>query len=228
VQTEVASRMQRIRNDIDLTHEHMRLGAIQGLLLDADGTVIYDWFAEWGIARPAVQVFDFSVLVDGNLRKKGTQIKRAMMKSAKGAWVAGTQIYALCGDDFWDALIMCKEVRDTYLGWTAAADLRGAAEPYDIFPFAGIMWVNYRGTDDGSKVAIDPSSVKFFPVGAPGAFLRVNSPGEFFDTINTPGQEFYAMTIPDRDRNAYVDVEVYSYPLYVATRPAMLQAGKLA
>jgi hypothetical protein len=51
---------------------------------------------------------------------------------------------------------------------------------------------------------------------------------EFFDTNNVPGQEFYALTIPDRDRNAFVDIEVYSYPLYIATRPEMLQRGKLA
>lgn len=227
VQTEVATRMQALRADIDLTHENMRLGAIQGLLVDADGSVIYNWFTEWGIAQPAEMTFDFATLTEGKLRERGTQIKRTMRKAARGVWGPGIQVWALCGDEFWDALIKAPEVRATYLGWQAAAELRDASEPYEVFQFAGIFWVNYQGTDDGTKVAIPSKKCKFFPMNAPGAFLRVNSPGEFFDTINQPGQESYALTIPDRDRNAYVDVEVYTYPLYIATRPAMLLRGTL-
>lgn len=228
VQTEVADRMQRIRNDVDLTHEHMRLGAIQGKLLDADGSVIYDWFAEWGIAQPAEMVFNFATLIDGKLRQKCVQIKREMRKASKGAWGPAVQVYALCGDEFWDALIAAPEVRATYLGWSAAADLRNEYMDYEVFPFGGINWVNYAGTDDGSTVAIEPTKVKFFPANAPGAFMRINSPGESFDVVNTPGQPFYAQTIPDRDRDSFVDIEVYSYPLYAATRPAMLLRGRLA
>jgi hypothetical protein len=228
VQTEVATRMTRIRDDIELTHENMRLGAIQGILVDADGSTIYNWFTEWGIAQPAEITFDFATLIDGRLREKITQIKRAMKKAAKGAWGPATQVYALCGDEFFDALIKAPEVRATYIGWSAAADLRQETPGYgEVFPFGGVNWVNYQGTDDGTKVAIPPKKVKFFPVNAPNAFLRVNSPGEFFDTINQPGQEFYAMTIPDEKRNAFVEIEVYSYPLYIATRPAMLQRGTI-
>lgn len=228
VQTEVATRSIRIRADLDLTHENMRLGAIQGILLDSDGSTIYNWFTEWGIAQPAEMTFNFVDLVDGKLREKCHQIIRAMRKASKGAWSPATQVYALAGDEFFDNLIKAPEVRATYLGWAAAADLRQASPgPGEIFPFGGINWVNYQGTDDNSTVAVAPTKVKFFPVNAPGAFLRVNSPGEFFDTINQPGQEFYALTIPDRDRNAFVDIEVYSYPLYVATRPAMLLRGKI-
>lgn len=228
VQSETADRMTRLRADVELTHEHMRLGAIQGLLLDSDGSVIYDWFAEWGLTQPAEMTFNFATLIDGSFRKRCHQIKRQMRKASKGAWGPATQVYALCGDEFFDALVAAPEVRATYLGWSAAADLRGDYADYEIFPFGGINWVNYQGTDDGSTVAIETTKVKFFPVNAPGAFLRVNSPGEFFDTVNTVGQEFYALTIPDRDRNAYVDLEVYSYPLYAATRPGMLLRGRLA
>lgn len=226
VQAEIAERMTQIRTDLELTHEHMRLGAIQGLLLDSDGSILINWFDEWGIAQPAEVTWDFAALIDGKLRERCNQTIRTMAKAAKGAWTPATQVYALAGDAFYDALIKAPEVRATYLGWAAAADLRNA-NPWEAFPFGSINWVNYRGTDDGSKVAIPSEKVKFFPVNAPNAFLRVNSPGEFFDTINQPGQEFYAMTIPDEKRNAFVDIEVYSYPLYAATRPEMLLRGKL-
>jgi hypothetical protein len=44
----------------------------------------------------------------------------------------------------------------------------------------------------------------------------------FSPTINQPGQPLYALTIPDRDREAWVKLEVYSYPLFICTRPASL------
>src|SRR5690554_2829695 len=75
---------------------------------------------------------------------------------------------------------------------------------YEQFTYGGIRWVNYRGTDDGSKVAVNTDEAKFYPVDAPGAFLMAYSPGEFFDTINLPGQDVYSLVIPDQKRNAFV------------------------
>jgi len=46
------------------------------------------------------------------------------------------------------------------------------------------------------------------------------------DFVNTLGQPFYALQVPDLSRNAFVDVEVYSYPLPICTRPEMLQSAK--
>lgn len=227
MQEEVTTRQTMIRDDLELTHEHMRLGAIQGKLLDADGSELYNWYDEFGIAEAAELVFNFATLIDGAFREKCAQIIRDMTRAAKGSWTPQTQVYALAGDQFYDALIKNKEVRDTYIGWAAAKDLQ-VASYWEPFQFGSINWVNYRGTDDGSKVAVAPDKVRFFPVGARGAFLRINTPGEFFDTINLPGKPFYGLTVPDRDRNAWVDVETYSYPLYIATRPGMLRKGRAA
>ena len=45
LQAEIADRAARIRTDIEFTMEHMRLGAILGRVIDADGTtVLDDWF----------------------------------------------------------------------------------------------------------------------------------------------------------------------------------------
>jgi hypothetical protein len=63
-------------------------------------------------------------------------------------------------------------------------------------------------------------------VGGKDVFEVAQSPAETFDFVNTPGQPSYAMLIPDRDRNAWIKPEVYSYPLHICTRPAMLQRAK--
>jgi len=139
-----------------------------------------------------------------------------------------TQVIGLAGDDSWDDLTAHQEVRETYLKGQEAADLRNdVGNAYESLRYGNITWINYRGTDDGSKVTIGTDEVKFFPINAPGAFQAAYSPGEWFDVINTQGQDVYAMTLPDTSgRNAFVDIEVYSYPLFICTRPKMLQRGK--
>lgn len=224
VQAEVMRRNMRIRQDMELTHENMRLGAIQGIVLDADATTIRNWYTEWSIVQATeidFELDDASTLVRG----KCQTVVRAMMRAAKGAWTPATQVHGLCSDEFFDALIDHAKVRDTYTAWAAAQDLRQDMS-FRTFPYGGIFFHNYRGTDDESTVAVAANKAKFFPVNAPGVFQVAYSPAETFDFANTPGREVYGMTIPDRDRNAWVRVEQYSYPLYICTRPEMLQRAK--
>lgn len=235
VQAEVADRMNGpagLMREMELTWEHQMLGAVQGIVYDADNsTVINNWFDEWGVSQDAEIDFDLDNAspASGALRKKCNQVIRQMMKAAGGAWVPGrTQAVALVGDNFWDDLVAHPEVRETYLNQQGAADLRNdVGNAYGSLRFGDITWINYRGTDDGSKVAIGTDKASFFPVNAPGAFQAAYSPGEWFGVINTPGQDVYAMTLPDTSgRDAFVDVELYSYPLFICTRPKMLQRGK--
>ncbi len=228
---EVNSRMNGptgLMRDVEMTWENMRLGAVQGIVVDADGTsVINNWFDEFGISQAAEINFDLTAAspADGAVRKKCTQVVRQMMKAASGAWIPGqTMVHALCGDTFWDDLTANAEVRQTYLSTQEAKELRGGLA-YESFSYGGIVWENYRGTDDGSTVAINADKAKFFPVNS-NAFQVAWSPAETFDYVNTPGQPVYGMVLPDDKRNSFVDLEVYSYPLFMCVRPAMLQRAK--
>lgn len=226
VQVEAMRRMVRLRDDLDLTLERHRLGAILGIVLDADNAPLYNWFTEWGIAQPTE--IDFALGTEGtDVRKKIRDAKRAMQKAAQGAWTPGTRVGALVGDDFFDALLNHKSVKETRLN-NERAPLLENVEAYSSAEIEGVTWINYRGTDDGTTLAIDTDAAKFFPIGAPGVFEHVMGPGETFDTVNTPGRPFYAMTIPDEKRNSFVDLEVYSYPAMVCTRPKMLLRAKRA
>jgi len=232
VQAEVARRLAGptgLIRDIELTWEHMRLGAVQGIVTDADDSLIYNWYTEFGVPQAAEIDFDLDNASpeSGAVRKKCNQVVRQMMKASAGAWLPGrTGILGLCGDNFYDNLTMHPEVRQTYLNTAQASDLRDNAMPYETFRYGGIAWVNYRGTDDGSTVSIPTDLVKFIPVNTPGVFEVVFSPMESLEFVNTPGREMYALQVPDRDRNMFVRIEVYSYPLFMCTRPAMLQRGK--
>lgn len=222
VMVEYMRRMGLLRDDMDLTHEYHRLGALQGKLLDADGTtVIYNYFTEFGVAEPTA--VDFALTTDTtNVRQKCQGVIRSMQRSAKGAFTPATTVHALTGDTFFDNLIDHPNVRDTYKNWSAAADLRENLA-FRSFPYGGIMFHNYQGTDDNSTVAIPVNEAKFFPVGARGVFKKAMAPAEFGPYINTLGQDVYAMNIPDRDRQAWTKGELYSYPLYFCQRPDVLQ-----
>lgn len=227
VQTEVAARMINLNNDVELTMENMRLGGIQGIVLDANGATIRNWFTEWGIAQPAEIDFELDVATT-DVRAKCNAVVRAMTRASAGAWITGrTEVHALVGDNFFDNLTGHDMVRDTWLNQQAAAELR-QGNAFSSFSFGGIVWHNYRGTDDGSTVAVGAEVAKFYPVNAPGVFQVAQSPGETFDFVNTPGQRVYAMLVPDRERNAWVKPEVYAYPLFICTRPGMLQRAKRA
>jgi hypothetical protein len=228
VQVEVARRLARLQGDVELTWEHMRLGALQGYLLDADGSIVYNYFTAFDIAVPTPVVIDFANLNSGELRAliEGSII-RPMVRGSKGAITIGARIVALVGDAFWDAMMQNAEIRQSYLNYSAAADLRGATL-YKPFQFAGVEWVNYRGTDDNSTVAIATDEAKFFPVGAQGVFKVAWGPGEFMDTVNQPGVPLRPLTLPDpTGREAYVIVEVYSYPLFICTKPQVLRTAQL-
>jgi len=238
VQAEVASRISGdtgILRHFELTWEYMRLGAIQGIVLDADGSTLYNWFTEFNIAQASEIDFDLDNAspASGAVRKLCNALIRATMRASKGAWIDGSSYIAgVCGDAFWDDLTAHSEVRGTYLNTQQAADLRDHAMPFETFRYGGIVWMNYRGTDDNSTVAINTDECKFFPVNAPGAFSVVFSPGEFFGSVNQPGRDLYARTVLDPDAGGNMDearwvkAEMYSYPLFMCMRPGMLQRGK--
>lgn len=223
VQAEYLRRSARVRDDIELTEENHRLGALQGKLLDADGsTVIYDFFTEFGITEASAINFalDTSTTIVKNVC---ASVVRAMVRSAKGAFTSSTRIHSLCGDSFWDKLTTHPNVEKFYLNHVAANALKDVG-PFESFTFGGITFHNYRGTDDNSTVAIPTTQAKFFPVGAREVFSKAQAPAEFDPFINTLGRSIYAMALPDPSgRNAFVSGEQYAYPLYYCQRPEVLR-----
>lgn len=225
VQTEVSDRLSNLVADVNLTWENMRLGAVQGIVLDADGSTLYSLYDLFDVTQQTEVDFDLDNAspASGALRKKCSEMIRACRRAAGNGWVRGrTYLTGLCDDTFWDQLIAHTEVRATYLNQVAAAELRGEAAS-GVLDFGGIKFMHYDGTDDNTTVKVPTGTCKFFPTETAGDFWQaVLTPGEFFPTINQPGQALYALTIPDRDREAWVKMEVYSYPLFICTRPASL------
>lgn len=134
-----------------------------------------------------------------------------------------TGIVAYCQDTFWQGLIESKTVKETYLNWQAAAELRGST--LDQFAFGGVTWVRYRGT---SSVDITSGKAKVVPVGVPDLFVQAYAPADTMDQIGSGvrGGPYYVKGYPidQGDRGWYMEAQ--TNPVMVCTRPeAVLTIG---
>lgn len=224
----LAQKQKKLLTEHAMTMEYHRLGAIQGKLLDADGSVITNSFTAFGVAEPAEIDFDLDAAnpTEGDLLKKMAAAKRAAIRALGDAYLPGmTELLWLCGDTFYDQFTTHVDVRSTYKNWEAAQALRDA-KVFSTFRFGEMSWHNYQGTDDNSTVAIAPTKARLVIRNAPGFYRRWNGPGETFETVNTDGLPIYAMLVRDNDRNMWVQPEIYSYPFHLCTRPEALLSGR--
>ncbi len=236
----IAGKQKKLISEIELIWENMQLGAVQGVVLDANSSVIIDWYKEWEITPH--KPIDFKLNVETtNVADHVDQVIMRMIEASKGAFSDRSRIIGLCGNEFFSKLKNHKTVRETYLNTTLAQTLnnaRGVATPSDIgsgsfgsFDFAGVTFINYRSVHNynvsakaGTKraIGIKPDECQFFPANALGVFQKAFAPAETENFSHTIGKSLYIILIPDPDHNTWAKLVVYSYPLYICTRPEML------
>lgn len=224
----IAQKQRKLLTEYALTMEYHRLGALQGILLDSDGSTLYNYFTEFGISQPTEIDFDLdnAAPAAGALRNKIAAAKRTVIRALGASYVPGVVRFLwLCGDTFYDQFVRHPEVEKTYENWEAAVNLR-QANVFDTFSFGGMDWHNYQGTDDNSTVAIASTAAKLVVIGVPGLYRRVNGPGEDLATVNTIGKPIYSNLVRDLKRNQWVQPEIFSYPLHLVTRPEVLLRGR--
>ncbi len=226
MQAVVATRQSKLIRRLNLTHEYHRLGAINGIVLDSDGsTTIRNFYTEFGVTPPTEIGFNWAARTSVRSFIQ-TNVVRPMMRALGGRWVPGARIVALCGDAFFDTLTENAEIKATYLNWTAAADLR-EGNAFGMFRYGGVEWYNYRGTDDNTTAIIADTKCRFIPVGIPDVFQSVYAPGEDFAVVNTLGQTMYSKVVLDPSGyNEFVEIDVASYPLHMCVAPQALLQGR--
>lgn len=225
VEQAVTTRMGRMTPKIDATLEYHRIGAIKGIVMDADGvTPLYNLFTEFNVAQEAEIDFDLDNAnpASGAVRTKCTAVVRLITDNLLGG-TTFQRIHSLCGDTFWDQLIAHKEVRETYLNQQEAAQLRQGVA-YETLNYGGITFENYRGKV-GAIAFVDPLKAHFFPVGAPGLFEHFNAPADLLETVNTVGLPRYARVYPDQN-GKQAHLEVQANPILLCTQPKVLIKGK--
>ncbi|SAI58935.1 Uncharacterised protein [Bordetella ansorpii] len=217
--TELESAVQRVaayqrthRQQLDMTHEWQRVGAISGKVLDADGeTVLLDLYATFGIEQ-AVVYFDLNN--SNTLVRERSEEVNDQIEDALGA-LTSTGVRAFCGREFWRKLTNHKSVRETYLNTVRAAELLGkTAETFEI---GGITYERYRGKR-GTAPYIPNDEAIAVPEGVPELTITRFAPADYLETVNTEGLPYYSKLEVLRF-NKGVEIESQSNPLHLVTRP---------
>lgn len=224
LQKEVAERQQDVIDDLSATVERLRLSCINGVLLDADDTTIYDYYSTFGFVAPSELGFNWASRT-GVRKYIATNVKLPIVRALGGVVPASSRIVALCGDNFFYDMQENAEYKAAYTNNNNASKLLEDTM-FDAIDAWGVTWIHYRGTDDNSKVAIGVDKARFFPVGVRGLFQEAFAPAPTFDLVNTLGQEWYSRIVTDRDRNEWADVEMESHRLPICTRPETLLSGR--
>lgn len=223
VQGKVAERLGIHSQSMEATIEYARIGAVKGIITYADGSTT-DLFSEFGVSQETEIDFDLDNAnpASGVLRKKCAGAIR-LITGNLGATPL-TSVSAVCGDAFFDDLIAHPEVRETYLGFQDAQELRGAGHVYSAFPFGGIVWENYRGSV-GATTFVETDKCHIFPVGVPGLFRTYFAPADYMETVNTMGQRMYAKQYAMANGKG-VNLDTQANVLSLCTRPKTLIKGK--
>lgn len=216
----VNDHQQRMRNKHAITLEHLRMGALKGVILDADGSTLYDLYAEFDITAKTID-FQFTN-ADLDVRGQCLEISEHIEENAKGE--VFDRIRALCSKGFFRALISHPNVEKAYEGWQAAAERLGG-DPRKGFDFGGIIFEEYLGkatdADGNVRKFIADDEAHAFPTGTMDTFETLFAPADFLETVNTPGLELYSKMEP-RKFGRGMDLHTQSNPLPICYRPAML------
>lgn len=200
------------RRDLDLTHEYQRIGALKGIVLDADGSTIYNYFSEFGLSQ---QTLSMELDVDGTKVRGLCQTVARMIEDKLGG-VMMSGIHAFCGKTFFDALIDHPAVQETFKYSGSNGELRRSQRMQ--FNFGDIVFEEYRGSVGGTPFVADTEAYAF-PLGVPDLFVSYYAPADYMETVNTVGLPFYMSKPHELPFGKGLEYEVQSNPLHMNSRP---------
>lgn len=191
----------RLRRDMDLTHEYLRMSCVNSPN-NAFGSAPAAAAISFGATDSAIRAAIFNNII------------KPLESALKG--IPYTGLVALCDDTMWQALISSKEIKETYLNWNAAEQLRGSTT--ERVPYGGVMWERYRGV--GTTV-IASGTAKIIPLGIPDLFIQAFAPADTMDSVGAGalGTPYYMQAYPIDDGNRGWYLEMQSNVTMVCTRP---------
>lgn len=223
----VAERLQQMRQSHEVTHEFHRIGAIKGIIVDADQglTELVNLFNAFNFTQ---EEFYF------DLESNGESIKAVCLDIIEYiedilAGETYDHIHAFVGKTFFKNLVMNEEIKAVYneqtnFRWASEQQGTGTmGRGSNQVTWGDITFECYRGKI-GSVPFIDDDRAHFFPLGVPGLFEEHFAPAETMADVNTPGKIVYAMQ-EMKSFDSGMDLHTESNPLMICKRPKLLALG---
>jgi hypothetical protein len=218
LQAIVDERLGELRQMHEVTLERHRISAIQGTILDADGSTIYNLFTEFGVSQQTSDIAFATSTTD--VRARIVVAKRLAEAELGGTVVSVWR--GLCGAAYFDALVGHDTVKEAFKyqqGQVLGQDLR-----YVGFTYGGVIWEEYRGSvvnPGGSSVVFQDTDLAYLvPATAPSIFAVNYAPADFIETVNTIGLPLYVKQAPDPSgMNRFITLHSQQNPLALNLRP---------
>lgn len=222
VRSILRDKLEVAKNQIDITMEYHRIGAIKGLVMDSDGvSPLLDVYAAFGMTQQT----HFMALATPTtkVKQKVIEIKRKIQEKLGG--LSFTKIRVLCSQSFFDDLTGHAVVEKAFELYQqnsyARTDQSGSA-----FEFADVVFEEYAG-GVGSTLFIPEGEAYAYPEGVAGLFQTWYAPADWMETVNTKGLPYYAKqeVMPYQKG---VSFESQSNPLNFCSRPEAVLKVKSA
>ena len=142
----ITDHLQSMRNKHAITLEHLRMGALKGSILDADGSTLYNLYDEFEITPKTI---NFALgTANTDVKKKCLEVLRHIEDNLCGEFMTG--VHCLVSPEFFDALTSHSKVKEAYERWQEGAALRD--DMRSGFTFGGIeKMIEYLKIFKGSK-----------------------------------------------------------------------------
>jgi len=219
----LALHLDSIRNKHAITLEHLRIGALKGVILDADGSVLHNLYDDFNLDPTTV---NFQLTTEATkVRTKCTEVVRTITDNLRGEFMTG--IRCLCSPTFFAKLTEHASVIKAYENYAQGAMLRDDVR--NGFAFGGIVFEEYLGKASYLDAAGASQTREFiadgeahaFPLGTVDTFATYFAPADFNETVNTLGQPLYAKQEPRKFERG-TDLHTQSNPLPMCHRPGVL------
>jgi hypothetical protein len=220
----VNRKLATMRRKHAITLEHLRMGALRGLILDSDGSTLLNLYSEFGVTQKTIDFVLGTAATD--VKAKAREVVGYMEDNLMGETMTGVHVFA--SPEWYEKFIGHDSVEEVYRYYDGnnnplRQDVRRG------FPFHGLTVEEYRGSASylqedgtyGSRKFVPAGEAIAFPIGTADVFSSYFAPGDFIDTVNQLGEEIYARQEPV-NMNRAIKLHTQSNPLPLNKRPQLV------
>ncbi|MBD8555548.1 major capsid protein [Rhizobium sp. CFBP 8762] len=227
LQSVMNDKLQNLRSKHDATHHHLDWGALNGLVIDAEGKLIVNLYNKFDLTA---NVVNFALDTSGtDVAAKNREAKSILRKNLRGAATRGAVV--LAGGTFFDKYVSHQYVRENLKNYAGATANPSRDDVEDTFTFAGMKLerideeFSYRRPDGTfvARPAVAADEAILLPLGTQ-LFKRYIAPPDTIADANTrprPGDKVFVST-ERLKHNKGLDIHTESNVLPICTRPEVL------
>lgn len=220
IQERVERKGKRHAQDLTMTLEHLRVGAIKGIVTSKSGKTLIDLYSKFGIAVPSA----VSLELDVDTTKVAALWQDVLYSIEDDLDEPYDGIHVFTGRSFHKSMWTHKSVTETFLYHGGASVLR--QDVPDVFQFGGATWERFRtgakATTDLGAPYIATDEARVVVKGVPNLFVTRFAPADYEETVNTIGLPFY-MKQYAKPNGKGREIEVQMNPINLCTKPKVLR-----